>query len=147
MQNQSSPGPSLAARAGKKLKRFFIGLFLIAVLLSAAVMAALTYINYGEGYRVGTVLKLSRKGVVFKTWEGELSQGFLESSPSADSGVATRIWYFTVEARSDVVEQINHAIDANKKVKLYYNEKYAGFPWVGDTRQIVYKVEEVQNSQ
>lgn len=134
---------------GQKISRGFKKLvwtsILIVLLGSAAVVLALQYVNYGDGYRVGTVLKLSRKGVVFKTWEGELSQGFLESSPTADAGVATRVWYFTVEHNDQIIEQINHAIDNNKKVKLFYNEKYTQLPWLGDTRQIVYKVEEVSN--
>jgi hypothetical protein len=29
-------------------------------------------------------------------------------------------------------------------VKLFYKEKYTNLPWVGDTRQVVFKVEEVQ---
>lgn len=127
-----------------KLKRIFfwmIGLVVIAALASGFF---LMYANYSEGYRVGNILKLSKKGVILKTWEGELSQGFLEAAQdSTAGGVATRIWYFTVKADDAVIEQINHAIDTNKKVKAFYKEKYTKLPWVGDTLYIVYKVEEV----
>ena len=83
--------------------------------------------------------------MVFKTWEGELSQGYLEQAPDSATGVATRIWYFTVNNNDkEVITQLDHAIEGNKKVKVFYKEKYTTLPWVGDTRQVVYKVEEVQ---
>lgn len=128
----------------QKAKRIALGLvgFILVVALSTVLF--LMYASYGEGYRVGNILKLSKKGVIFKTWEGELSQGFLEGTQDSNAGgVATRIWYFTVNTDEAVIAQINHAIDSNKKVKVFYKEKYTNLPWVGDTRQIVYKVEEV----
>jgi len=128
----------------QKAKRILLGLVGFILVVALATVLFLMYASYGEGYRVGNILKLSKKGVIFKTWEGELSQGFLEGAQdSSAGGVATRIWYFTVNSDEAVITQINHAIDANKKVKVFYKEKYTNLPWVGDTRQIVYKVEEV----
>lgn len=129
----------------RKLKRIFFTMLGLLVAVSIATVLFLMYASYGEGYRVGNILKLSKKGVIFKTWEGELTQGFLEGTQDATAdGVATRIWYFTVNSDSGVIDQINHAIDSNKKVKVFYKEKYTHLPWIGDTRQVVYKVEELQ---
>lgn len=129
----------------RKLKRIFLGMVGLLLVVGTAILLFLMYASYGEGYRVGNILKLSKKGVVFKTWEGELTQGFLEGTQDSDAGgVATRVWYFTVNSDSAVIDQINHAIDNNKKVKVFYKEKYTLLPWIGDTRQVVYKVEEVQ---
>jgi hypothetical protein len=141
--------PSVTPPAGRSYassaKRFFLIAVSFILIVALGTMAFLMYASYGDGYRVGTILKLSRKGVVFKTWEGELSQGFLEPAVEAGAGVATRIWYFTVNSNDpQVITQLDHAIEGNKKVKLFYKEKYTILPWIGDTRQIVYKVEEVQ---
>ncbi len=136
----TSPGNPIL----RKIKKFFLGMLLFVLLIGGLTVTFLMVASYGEGYRVGTILKISNKGVIFKTWEGELSQGMLEGNQSAvASGVATRVWYFTLSGEKTVIDQINHAIDSNKKVKVFYKEKYVGLPWVGDTRQIVYKVEEV----
>ena len=126
-----------------KVKRFFFAMVAFLIVVAIGTVIFLMYASYGDGYRVGTILKMSKKGVIFKTYEGELSQGFLEGNQDTAGGVATRVWYFTVENDPKVLEQINHAIDTNKKVKAYYKEKYTHLPWVGDTRQIVFKVEEV----
>jgi len=144
MTTPSAPSPS-AHPVLKKAKRFLIAIVAFVLIVAMATVAFLMFASYGDGYRVGVIQKVSKKGVIFKTIEGELSQGFIEGAADAGaSGVGTRIWYFTVENDPSVLAQIDHAIEANKKVKLFYKEKYTNLPWVGDTRQIVFKVEEVQ---
>src|SRR5690606_22893480 len=86
-----SPEPNRAAKAAKQVKKFFVWMIVFILVCTAGTVAFLMYASYGDGYRVGTILKLARKGVIFKTWEGELSQGFLESAPDVSAGVGTRI--------------------------------------------------------
>ena len=94
--------------------------------------------DYSDGYRVGKIIKLSRKGYVFKTWEGTLDFGYLQNDP--DAGVATRIWDFSVSS-DDVTKDIDAAIAGDYKAKVWYHEKYLKLPWRGDTKYFVYKVE------
>jgi len=111
---------------------------LVAIVLGGGWFALVA--DYSEGYRVGKIIKLSRKGYVFKTWEGTLDFGYLQNDPNA--GVATRIWEFSVPADDDVVRrQIDDAIAGDYKAKVWYREKYFKLPWRGDTTQFVYKVE------
>jgi len=130
----------------QKTKRI---LLLLGVLVLIVIIGSASFVmfgSYSEGYRVGIIAKMAKKGFVFKTWEGELTQGFLDNSASADAsgGVATRIWYFTAEDSPEVLNGIDQAIEQNHRVKLYYHEKFVTMPWVGVTRNIVYKVEAVQ---
>jgi len=104
------------------------------------------YYNYSEGYRVGTLINFERSGYVFKTWEGQIDQGYL-GRPDADdetatSGVATRLWNFSVrDSADDVRAVLDQAIAKNRRVKVYYKEKlWHIFLW-GDTRHFVYKVD------
>lgn len=130
----------------QKFKKIFIAfvVFIVVAIIGGTVFFLVG--SYGDGYRVGNVTKLARKGVLFHTWEGELTQGFLESAPSGDAsgGVATRLWYFTAEDAADVLSGIDRSISHGKRVKLFYKERFTTLPWVGDTRHVVYKVEEVQ---
>jgi len=119
---------------------------LLALLVIVAVLAGAGWIafgaDYSEGYRVGQIIKLSHKGYIFKTWEGTLDFGYLQQDPSG--GVATRLWDFSVHDSDERVRSdIDAAIAANAKVKLYYREKYVQWSWLGDTRHFVYKVERV----
>ncbi len=111
-----------------------------AVLLAAGALWFLLAADYSEGFRVGKVIKLSHKGFVFKTWEGTLDFGYLQTDP--EGGVATRIWDFSVApGDADVRAQIDAAIAGDYKVKLHYREKYVRLFWRGDTRHFVTRVE------
>jgi len=101
---------------------------LIVVLLIAAYIFIVSNWNYSSGERAGWVQKLSRKGWLCKTWEGELS---LVSMP----GAAPEKFLFTVWD-DEVAKQINAVM--GKRVALHYDEK-VGLPTscFGDTRAYV----------
>jgi hypothetical protein len=122
------------------MKKAF-GLFLaLVVLVAAGVVWFALAADYSEGFRVGRVIKLSNKGYVFKTWEGTLDFGYLQTDPQG--GVATRIWDFSVAPGDAAVRtDIDAAIAGDYKVKLHYREKYLRLFWRGDTKHFVTKVE------
>lgn len=94
--------------------------------------------NYSVGERAGWVQKISHKGWICKTWEGELSM-------VAMPGSMPEKFYFTV--RDDVVaESINRSI--GKRVALHYEQK-VGLPTscFGETRYYVTKVTAVDDTQ
>ena len=100
-----------------KLFKVFIWLLLIPVLLFALyTWGALKWV-YSSGERVGYVQKLSEKGFVCKTFEGEL---VLVSMP----GTQAEKFMFTVKD-SGVAKSINDSI--GKRVSLNY-EEHKGIP-------------------
>ncbi len=109
---------------------------LVKIILGLVILAAL-YVwfvwswSYSRGERAGWVQKLSNKGFVCKTWEGELA---MISMP----GAAPEKFFFTVWS-DEVAESINKSI--GKRVALHYEEK-VGLPGscFGDTRYYVTRV-------
>ncbi len=100
-----------------KLFKVFIWLLLIPVLLFALyTWGALKWV-YSSGERVGYVQKLSEKGFVCKTFEGEL---VLVSMP----GTQAEKFLFTVKD-PEVAKKINASI--GKRVSLTY-EEHKGIP-------------------
>jgi len=101
---------------------------LIIVLLFALWIFAVSKWSYSSGERAGWVQKLSKKGWLCKTWEGELS---LVSMP----GAAPEKFVFTVWDDA-VAEKITAVM--GKRVSLSYDEK-VGLPTscFGDTRSYV----------
>ena len=114
------------------LKRLLLALALICVLAAAFFWAALNW-SYSSGERAGWVQKLSNKGWVCKTWEGELA---MVSMP----GVAPEKFLFTIRD-SAIADQVTQAM--GKRVALHYEEK-VGLPTscFGDTRYFVTKIVE-----
>ena len=85
------------------------------------------------------VIKISSKGMMFKTWEGQLNLG---AYTNEGEGAPTTIWEFSVPSSNDqVLEDINTSIDNGKRVKLHYKEKLMTLPWRGDTKYLIYKVD------
>jgi hypothetical protein len=130
------------------MRKFLTWLISIIVVVLFIIGLMAYYWEYSDGFRVGQVIKLSRKGYILKTWEGQLDQGFLAPAddPTASSGVATRIWDFSVHGKDELArKQIDTAISGGFKVKVYYKEKLWRFSFWGDTKYFVYKVEKIGN--
>jgi hypothetical protein len=119
-----------------KQQRGLIFLLLLVPLLLAVGYAFFAWKwVYSEGERAGFVQKLSKKGYVCKTWEGELSMVALP-------GAVAEKFLFTVWD-DKVAEDINDNV--GRKVALYYEEK-VGLPTscFGDTRHYVTKVKSLE---
>jgi len=57
------------------MKKILFLIITAIILAFAAYFAAVYYASYSEGTRSGELIKFSKKGIVFKTYEGEISQG------------------------------------------------------------------------
>lgn len=112
----------------------------IAVILTPLVLIAL-YLwialswSYSDGERAGYVQKLSNKGWLCKTWEGELA---MVSIP----GSTPEKFYFTVRERQ-IAEKINATM--GRRVALMY-EQHKGLPTTcfGETEYFVKGVKAVE---
>ena len=116
--------------------RKFCSIAAIAMVTALALYVPLVlYWNYSTGERAGWVQKLSKKGWLCKTWEGELAMVTLP-------GVIPEKFNFTVKDDA-IAEQINRLM--GRRVTLYYEEK-VGIPTTcfGDTRYWVRGVQAVE---
>jgi hypothetical protein len=125
---------------GRFFKRLFLGI-LILLLLAFALTYLSTQFAYSEGDRAGVVSKLSKKGYVIKTFEGELNVG----AQGQVGNMVNNTWAFTVaENDENVAKLIEDAVTSGKRVKLHYEQRYLKFSWMGDTEYFVTKVEPAQ---
>jgi hypothetical protein len=112
-----------------------LGVLLLAVVgFGGWTWFSLAY-NYSDGERAGYIQKLSRKGWVCKTWEGELA---LVNLP----GAMPEIFHFTI--RDDAVAKRAQDV-VGKRVALTY-EQHIGVPTscFGDTQYFVTDVRAVE---
>ncbi|MAW94750.1 MULTISPECIES: 6-phosphogluconate dehydrogenase [unclassified Leeuwenhoekiella] len=107
----------------KKLLAFvLVGILAFAILFYSFVY----FVPYSEGTRAGELIKFSRKGVLVKTWEGQISQGI--------SGA--QIFDFSVMgSKQDVIDKLKEY--QGSYVKLTYEERYATFFFWGDTKYFI----------
>ena len=112
-----------------------LGIILGGILLLAIAFYSFVYfVTYSEGTRAGELIKFSHKGVIVKTWEGQISQGI--------SGA--QIFDFSVlDKNDDVIQKLKEY--QGSYVKLTYVERYATFFFWGDTHYFVTDVEMEQS--
>ena len=112
-------------------KKIALVSLLVILLIGGGIMAFLYYVPYSDGVRAGQVIKISKKGYVFKTHEGELNTG-MNNPP----------WAFSVDrGNAEVLEKLEAASLSGDRVKLHYEEKFVQFDWRGDTKYFIVKVE------
>lgn len=114
--------------------KWLLGILVGAALLLAAYTELILHWSYSKGDRAGYVQKLSKKGWICKTWEGEMA---LVSLP----GTVSEKFAFSV--RDDAVAaKINESVGT--RVALHY-EQHVGLPTscFGDTQYFITRVERV----
>ncbi len=125
---------NIKAKAGRAVRRT---LWISALLLLVSATGFFLWSNYtrSDGTRVGTLFKISRVGIVFKTYEGQLhltGSAMMTSQSTWNFSVADARTYYELQQLE------------GKSVKCYYKEKINAMPWQGKTNYIVYKVEMMQ---
>jgi len=129
--------PPPAPPAGKKHHRVRI-IILLIVLIPAVVIALWIWVamgyTYASGNRAGYVQKISKKGWLCKTWEGELAMANLP-------GTMPQIFSFTVrnDSVANVLEQT-----IGKQVSVTY-EQHRGLPTscFGETEYFISRVNRI----
>jgi len=123
----------------KKTKSFFRKVLIYSSI--AAVLALVGYMfwanwTYSEGTRTGYMMKISKKGYVFKTYEGQLNLGGLQED---NSSVLGNVWSFSL--KEDYLSKKLEEMEG-KKVQVRYKEINKAMPWQGETNYYVYDIVE-----
>jgi hypothetical protein len=90
------------------------------------------YFTYSDGNRTGLLQKFSRRGNMFKTYEGELVLSSLIGNTT--SPLSSEKFYFSVNDPAVAKKLMNYE---GQRVALHYQEKNGTLFWRGDTRYIV----------
>jgi hypothetical protein len=139
MPSNTSQSGVPVTKPTSSVKRFFRKLVLYFFFLLAIVLTGLYFyfnFTYSEGNRAGMLTKFSTKGYIFKTYEGELNVGSVQTT--GGTSVANNAWAFSVKDE-ELAQRLS--LMEGKMVRLHYREKIKNLPWQGETKYFVDKVE------
>jgi hypothetical protein len=124
----------------KKKRHFFRNFLIILIVLLISFLVFSYFANYDQGVRAGNVVRISKKGVMFKTYEGQLnlqSFGALKNaSPFAET------FDFSVDKKKpEVIRELEAVALTGERVNLHYVKRYVKFPWRGETKYFITGVE------
>jgi hypothetical protein len=108
--------------------KVLIGLLVVVVLGVAGFTLLTLHWSYSEGERAGYVQKLSKKGFLCKTWEGEMA---MVTMP----GTVSEKFLFTVPSDA-IAAKLN--LSVGKRMALHYQQhKWIPSSCFGDTEYFV----------
>lgn len=96
--------------------------------------------TYSEGERTGVITKFSNRGLVWKTWEGEMNLGGVRANTE---GFQSNVWEFSV-TDPELVTQIQELQKKGGSYTLQYRQVISSKPWVSATPYIVSKITPVE---
>jgi hypothetical protein len=119
------------------MKKIGIGILVIVI----TVFSFLYFGTFSEGVRAGIIMKISKRGLVFKTWEGQMNlQTF--GAIKDPSNIISETFTFSIDGNDkELLEKLNSAALSGQRVNLIYIERYVGIPWRGDTKVFAVDVE------
>ncbi len=85
-----------------------------------------------EGYRTGLIQKITPKGNIFKTYEGEMIVHSKKGNPNVEN--AAEKFYFSVTAKN-MVDKLDTI--QGKIVVVHYRQKNGAIFWHGDSPFLV----------
>lgn len=90
------------------------------------------YYTYSDGFRFGLLQKFSRRGTMFKTYEGEMILSSVRGN--ANVPVASEKFFFSV-ADDGIAQKLMNL--QGHSITVGYKEKNSSAFWRGDSRYIV----------
>lgn len=116
----------------RMLKRIMYWFIFLLILFIAGFIYWKYFFTYSDGYRAGLLQKFSRKGTIFKTYEGEIILSSVQSNK--DVVLASEKFFFSV-SNDKIVKQLDSI--QGRFVVIHYREKNGVLPWRGDSRYLV----------
>jgi len=114
------------------MKKFALYFLLIVMLVLGSLIYWKYYFDYSDGYRAGLLQKFSRKGNIFKTYEGEMILSSVQSN--ANVAIASEKFFFSVTDKT-VALQLEKV--QGESIVVHYREKNGTFPWNGESTYFV----------
>jgi hypothetical protein len=122
--------------------RRVIKFIVITIVLVAIVFLSVAYWGvYDEGTTAGTVLRISKRGMIFKTYEGQLNVQTFGAIKGATSPITEAFDFSVSAANEEVISDLQEVALSGERVNLHYVARYAAFPWRGDTKYFITRVE------
>ncbi len=120
---------------------------LIVIVFLVIGVAAFFYFGVdSEGARAGIIMKVTRKGVIFKTWEGQMN---LETFGASNTdNIVSEVFDFSIKkGNQELIDKLNAAALSGKRVNLKYIQRYSILFFRGETKYFAVGIEESGNGK
>lgn len=131
---------SFGTKVKRTTKKIVKIIGITALLVGLAVFAFLYFATYEDGVMAGKVLRVSEKGMLFKTFEGKINLETFGALKGA-SPIAESFDFSIYKSETNLIKELQQVSLSGERVNLYFVKHYVSFPWRGDTKYFVTRVE------
>ena len=108
-------------------KSVIIGVILVVVLVGSLFVLNITgfYQDYSEGQRTGDIFKFSKKGLIWKSWEGTMYLGGYHSTGGKTPTIETDKFHFSIpvsEEKQEVIDKLNECSEKRLSCTIQYQQ-------------------------
>ena len=114
------------------MKKFFWGFIVVVVIILSGWVYWRYYYTYSDGNCSGLLQKFSRRGNIFKTYEGELLLNGIVVTDTTT--LSSQKFLFSVEDKNVINSLKGYE---GKKIIIHYNQKNGRLLWRGESQYIV----------
>src|SRR5688500_50152 len=134
---------NFGARVKRKTKKVLKITGITLLVVAIGVFCFLYWGTYEDGVMAGKVLRVSQKGMLFKTYEGKIN---LETfgALKGTSPIAESFDFSVYKSDTDLIQELQKVSLSGERVNLYFEKHYMTFPWRGDTKYFVTRVERLE---
>jgi hypothetical protein len=135
---------SFGTRLKNKTMKIIRKILIWAILIGIAAFSIMYFVSYEDGFWAGKISSVSKKGVIFKTYEGKINLETFGSLKGVSPIVEIRD--FSVEKSNPaLIKELEEVALRGERVNLFFVKYYFAFPWRGDTKYFATKVERLGN--
>jgi hypothetical protein len=121
------------------MKKIITWTIILILIVSSVTVYWKYYFTYSDGFRAGLLQKFSRKGALFKTYEGEMILSSIQSNKNTP--LASEKFYFSVDDGTLASKLEN--LQGNMVI-VHYKQKNGTLIWRGESAYMVDSVRAVQ---
>lgn len=125
----------------RKKRHLFRNVLIVVLLVLIGLFAFFYFGIYDEGVRAGNVVRISKKGVIFKTYEGQLNLQSFGALKGSTTPFAETFDFSVANNKPEVIRELEAVALSGERVNLHYIKRYNIFPWRGDTKYFIVNVE------
>lgn len=126
-------------------KGLFVALALV-LLVAGVAISWLYFGTFSEGVRAGVVMKVSKRGVLFKTFEAQLNlQGF--GAVKSDNQLSETFEFSIEGSEEKLIKALEEVSLTGERINLNYVERYIVFPWRGETKYFATGIERKEKAE
>lgn len=126
------PGTKPLSPFWKRIRKYLYIILAITAIFLILFVYWKFFFTYSDGYRAGLLQKFSRKGTIFKTFEGEMILSSVKSSQNVALASEKFVFSVTDESLATRLDSLQ-----GEDIVVHYKEKNASLPWRGESVYIV----------